>query len=85
MPLNLTSPKTFTLDKVKISKFEVSVNGNSNVVTIHYAIGYENESGEFVEKDFFREDLQDVTFSAELYESVKNKLYELLNSKINNS
>lgn len=83
MPLNLNEPKTFTLDKVKISKFEVSIKDNSNVVTIHYAIGYENESGEFVTKNFSREDIKNVEFDVNLYESVKTKLYELLDSKVN--
>lgn len=83
MPINLNQPKTFTLDKVKISKFEVTINDNSNVVTIHYAIGYENESGDFVAKNFSREDIPNVEFDVNLYENVKLKLYELLDSRVN--
>jgi hypothetical protein len=83
MPLSLVQSQSFTLDKVKISRFDVTVQDNFTVVRIHYSIGYEDESGNFVAKEFSRVDIPNVEFDANLYENVKTKLYELLDSKVN--
>jgi len=81
MPISLNNPKSFVIDKVKITKFEVTPEFGH--VVIHFSRGYENEAGEFIAKEFDRADFKDVVFEDSLYESVKNKLYELLNSSIN--
>ncbi len=81
MPLSLNNPKTFTLDKVIIDKFEVTPEGS--FVTIHFSKGYENELGQFIPVEYSRVDFNAVNFETSLYEAVKNKLYQLLTEHIN--
>lgn len=81
MPITLNSPKSFVLDKVQITKFEVTPSFGH--VTIHFSKGYETETGEFVAKEFDRVDFKGVEFEESLYSSVKAKLYELLDSSVN--
>ena len=81
MPITLNNPQSFVLDKVKITKFEVTP--GENHLIIHFSRGYETETGEFVAKEFDRISFKGVIFEENLYESVKTKLYELLNSRVN--
>jgi hypothetical protein len=81
MPISLNSPKSFVLDKVQITKFEVTPSFGH--VVIHFSKGYETETGEFVAKEFDRVDYKGVEFEESLYDSVKKKLYELLDSSVN--
>lgn len=82
MPITLSVPKTFTLDKVQIQQFTVVPGGR---VEIHFAKGYEDESGNFIAKEFSRADLNNVTIEPELYDAVKTKLYQLLQAHLDDS
>jgi len=81
MPISINNPESFIIDKVKITKFEVTPEFGH--VVIHFSRGYENESGEFIAKEFDSAYFKHTVFEDSLYESVKNKLYGLLNSSIN--
>jgi hypothetical protein len=81
MPLTLNSPETIVIDTVKITQFVVTP--ESGLVTIHYSLGFIDGSGNFVSKEHDKVDLANVEFEQPLYEAVKNKLYSLLNDKIN--
>jgi hypothetical protein len=81
MPLILNNPETIVIDTVKITQFIVTP--ESGQITIHYSLGFVDASGNFVSKKHDKIDLTNVEFEQPLYDSVKNKLYGLLNAKIN--
>jgi len=81
MPISLDTPKIFTLDKIKIDKFEVVP--ESGFVIIHFSKGYENELGNFISVEQSRADFYSVEFEPNLYQSVKDKLYNMLVTHIN--
>lgn len=81
MPVILNEPKTLILNKLKIDRFEVSPEGG--IVTIHFSKGYEDESGKFISIEFLKADFYDVQFDSNLYESVKNTLYQMLIEHLN--
>lgn len=76
MPANIT-PVTITLDKVRINQFTVDT--QHNTVTIYYAKGYEDGSGEFIAVENARADIGTFSVSPTLYDDVKSALYSMLN------
>ena len=83
MPLNLTSPTTVVLDKVRVEQFTVSP--QLGTVMIHYSKGHNDENGQYIAREYASENFEDVVFDSTLYDLVKNALYDLLNTKLNNS
>ena len=82
MPLNLTSPTTVVLDKVRGEQFTVSP--QLGTVMIHYSKGHDDENGQYIAKEYAYENFEEVAFDSTLYNLVKDALYDLLSDKLNN-
>lgn len=80
MPLDIT-PNTITLDKVRIEQFTVSP--QLNAVMVQYSKGYDDANGQYVPKEYTHVNFTDVSFDQTLYEQVKNTLYSMLSSHLN--
>lgn len=81
MPLTLNSKETIVLDTAKITQFTVAPEGGA--VIIHYAVGYVDSQGQFVAKRHENTTFKGVEFESSLYDAVKIKLYDLLDSRLN--
>ena len=82
MPLNLTSPTTVVLNKIRVEQFTVSP--QLNAVMVHYSKGCDDENGQYVPREYATINFKDVNFDPTLYNSVKDALYSLLNAELNN-
>lgn len=78
MPLNII-PNTITLDKVRIEQFTVSP--QLNAVMIQYSKGYESD-GQYVPKEYAFANFENVVFDQNIYDQVKNALYEMLSTQL---
>ena len=81
MPLTLNTAETIVLDTVQITQFQVTPNGGH--IVIHYSVGHTDSTGKFIPKKGEMATFKGVEFETALYESVKTKLYELLNERLN--
>lgn len=79
MPINLKNPQSIVIDKVQIDKIEIFPDSKS--ITLHYSKGYV-ENDEFIAKSSDRIEINNAEIPLELYSSVKDFLYNLLDSNI---
>ena len=80
MPISLNQPTIVTIDKLRIDQF--IVHPKNKTITIHYSKGYEDQDGNYVPKEFAGLDLRDVEFDPTLYSQVKDVLYSLLTTEL---
>lgn len=81
MAKTLNNAETVTLNKLQIEKFEVHPQSTRTVV--HYSLGYDNSTGEYVPVQMSFIDLPDVSFDTTLYGQVKESLYTILMNHLN--
>lgn len=81
MSLTLSTPKTVTLDKVRIEQFTVSP--QNGAVMVHFSKGYEDAGGQYTPQEYDHVNFLDVTFDQDLYTQVKDTLYAMLDAHLN--
>lgn len=79
MPINLKNPQSIIIDKVQIEKIEIFPDSKS--IILHYSKGY-LENNEFVAKSSDKIEVPNAEIPLELYSSVKDFLYDLLDSNL---
>lgn len=79
MPINLKNPQSIVIDKVKIDKIEIFP--DSKNIILHYSKGY-LENDEFIAKSSDRIEIANAEIPLDLYTSVKDFLYNLLDFNI---